>query len=186
MDVKLAVGKSGMMKKVLNQFGEPELADDLIDHWTNVSHADERMAMILRFQQLSLLKKVRITFIAGDVHCCGVGRLFNPDMDGDEHLMYQIVSSAIVNVPPPNGVLSTVNRSAKVYQLNRNTHEEMLDLFEKDVNGKAPATGKKLLGRRNWCAVTREAEALQFSIMVENQHHEHPSVPYSVLVPPMK
>ena len=185
--LKMALGKSGMMKSVLNHFGEPELADDLIDHWTNEAHDEERTMMIKRFQVLSSFKQMRITFLAGDVHCCGAGRFYGHHNETDHHLMYQIVSSAIVNIPPPNAVLSTVHRNAKIIKFDEETREEMLDLFKKDVNGKAPGPGKKLLGRRNWCLVEPmkegAADGVEFSIMVENEDWKMPSVPYKVEVP---
>jgi len=57
-------------------------------------------------QSLALLKKLRVTFLSGDVHCAAVGLLktYSPggrDMDPklDHRYMLNVVSSAIVNTP---------------------------------------------------------------------------------------
>lgn len=186
-NVKMALGKSGMMKSVLNQFGEPELADDLIDHWTNVNHNAERQALILRLQKLSMERRVRVTLIAGDVHCAAVGRFASKDGAMDHHLMYQIISSAIVNVPPPNVILRRLHGNSKVISFDDETQEEMVDLFTTDVNGKK-LSRHKLMGRRNWCDVVGDSAvpgSLVFSIQVENVVWSDPSVAYPVSVPAM-
>lgn len=195
--VKLKMGKSGMMSKVLNDFGEVSLDDDLIDHWTNKHHEQERSDAIARFQKLSADHNMRITFIAGDVHCATVGRLFNPKNEKDQHLMYQVVSSAVVNAPPPTMVLKKVHKScakgnAKPKKYGDSlveTHEEMIELFKTDVDGKsAPAARKKLMGRRNWCSIQVGHDVddeLEFTLMIENEDWQKDTVPYGIKVPPM-
>lgn len=85
----------------VNQFGLPELADDLNDHWTAECHEVERRQFIENLQKIAAAKKIRITFISGDVHCCAAGyfSVKNGAMDPrrDHRYMVQIVSSAIVN-----------------------------------------------------------------------------------------
>lgn len=182
-NLKLQMGKSGLMKGLLNQFGEPELSDDLIDHWTNELHEAERHQAILRFQQIAAMKGIRITFIAGDVHCGGAGRFFGTKPD-DFRTMYQIVSSAIGNIPPPVAVLKMLHKNAKVIHFDHETKEEMLDLFKRDVNGHAAPAGKKLINRRNYCLVDpAEDGGLNFNLMVENEDWKQPAVPYPVHVP---
>lgn len=203
--VKLKMGKSGMMSKVLNDFGEVSLDDDLIDHWTNGHHEKERADAIARFQKLSREGNLRVTFLAGDVHCGTVGRLFNPERETDHRLMYQVVSSAVVNAPPPDIVLKKVHGSCakgnakptKYGDDGVDTHEEMIELFATDVDGEsAPGPGKKLMGRRNWCSIRRasaggggdadaedDEDKLDFCLMVENENWRDPSVPYGVRVP---
>ena len=88
--------------------------DDLNDHWTADVHLQERKAFILRLQELAKTKNLRVTFVAGDVHCCGAGRLAsqNPEIkniEQDHRYMVQVISSAIVNVPPPNAVIRGVH-----------------------------------------------------------------------------
>ena len=74
--------------------------------------------------------------------------------------MYQIVASAIVNVPPPGMVIKLLHDNAKYYVPTMNssqstktpsdTKEEMMELFAKDVDGKPLGNLKKLLPRRNY------------------------------------
>lgn len=101
-------------------FGEPLLLTDMIDHWNSTRHIEERNVFLHRLQDFSLEKSIRITFIGGDVHCAGVGRFATPansvdkvrayyenemivplNAAKDHRLMYQIISSAIANIPPP-------------------------------------------------------------------------------------
>jgi hypothetical protein len=143
-------------------------------------------------QQLSATKSIRVTLLAGDVHCCGVGRLFNATNPTaqDNLLIYQVVSSAIGNVPPPAAVINNVNSSAKVLDAGpANTKEEMLDLFTEDVDGK-PLKKTKLLGRRNYCVIEPQdggssAASLVFTLQVENVPFSAPPKPYSVVIPAM-
>ncbi|KAI9105320.1 hypothetical protein DFS34DRAFT_598929 [Phlyctochytrium arcticum] len=170
--VKKGLGKSGLMSGLISQFGEVDLLDDLIDHWTHPNHLAERTALLERLMDHAQRHHQRISFISGDVHCAGVGRIFHPKFDSSRHnkpfdansqplntqdpfLMYQFVASAIVNIPPPKGVLKMLHSSATTLPVGEGAtgaQEEMLDLFLKDVDGSAIA-GKKLIGRRNWgCA----------------------------------
>jgi hypothetical protein len=126
------------------------LSDDLIDHWTNPCHEKERLFVVQKLQHISKTNGVRVTFAAGDVHCGGFGRLVGTDESRDYRLMYQVVSSAIGNIPPPPAVLSAVHRNAKTSAFDAATKEQMLDVFETDVNSKV-LKNKKLIGRRNWC-----------------------------------
>ncbi len=54
----------------------------------------ERCELISRLQLFSKDRKIRCTFVGGDVHCGAVGRLFSEKGGNDHCLMYQIVSSA--------------------------------------------------------------------------------------------
>ncbi|KAI9501545.1 hypothetical protein BX070DRAFT_175769, partial [Coemansia spiralis] len=133
------LGFIAKQKSIVNIWGEPELSDDMNDHWTSGVHMEERKNFILRLQEFARRHNVRVTFVAGDVHCCGAGRFAsaNPPLppEKDHRFMPQIISSAIMNVPPPNLVIRAVHSSAKTYMLDQNTDEMMYRLFEKDVNG---------------------------------------------------
>ena len=70
----------------------------------NEAHIEERNRALFRFQQLAERKRIRITFFSGDVHCCGISRFQTRTKDAlapihDSRLMYQVISSAIVNIP---------------------------------------------------------------------------------------
>lgn len=63
--VKKAVGKTGLMGNVLNQFGDFELADELRDLWTHESKDLERTYFIRTLQGISQQKGIRMTFFSG-------------------------------------------------------------------------------------------------------------------------
>ena len=74
--------------------------------------------------------------------------------------MYQVISSSIVNAPPPSYVLKLLHTNKALFvpqNGHRSTHapsdtkEDMLEIFGQDVNG-APREQRKLMGRRNYVA----------------------------------
>jgi hypothetical protein len=145
-----------VVKQTNSIFGLPELYDDLLDEWTHEAHINERNHVLERFQEIAQKKKVRITFFSGDVHCCGISRFKTHDKTElapiyDSKLMYQIISSAIVNLPPPRSAIYIAHLvKTKWYPIEK-TEEEMIDFFQR-----LPETGrklmhKKLLPNRNWC-----------------------------------
>ncbi|KAI8987067.1 hypothetical protein BDB01DRAFT_720027 [Pilobolus umbonatus] len=154
------VGKTGALGDIisgqLNKWnGDPELLDDMNDHWTAANHELERKALIERLQQYSRDRSIRVSFLGGDVHCCGAGKLYSKDMkekeEGDPYFMVQIISSAIVNVPPPQALLTVLNQNSGFITFNGNTEERMYNLFKRSPNGNT-RQNKKLMGMRNYCA----------------------------------
>jgi hypothetical protein len=74
--------------------------------------------------------------------------------------MYQIISSAIANVPPPSYMLKMLHNNKVLYipqngQRSTNsvsdTKEDMMEIFLTDVNGTAREM-RRLMGRRNYAA----------------------------------
>ena len=51
--------------------------DDTLDHWDAGSHLKERKAFVKRLQHLARARRLRVSFISGDVHVCAVGRLYS-------------------------------------------------------------------------------------------------------------
>jgi hypothetical protein len=66
--------------------------------------------------------------------------------------MPNVISSAIVNAPPPDTLADILNRRNKVHHLDADTDEDMIPIFTHDTNGK-PRNNKRLLNRRNWCSI---------------------------------
>ncbi|KAG8745089.1 hypothetical protein FRC12_014663, partial [Ceratobasidium sp. 428] len=101
---KGSLGLAGFVNK-FNK--DPELLDDLNDHWTAKSHKKERNWFIERVQEYARNRQIRVTFLSGDVHCAAVGyfktlvrpksRELNPL--NDHRFMLNVVTSAIVNTP---------------------------------------------------------------------------------------
>lgn len=94
---------------------------------------------------------------SGDVHQAGVGKFYsNPKLDiakdKDHRYMPNVISSAIVNAPPPDVLSDVLNKRNKVHHLDVNTDEDMIPMFTHDVDGKT-RNNKRLLPRRNWCSI---------------------------------
>lgn len=64
-EVKKAVGKTGLMGNVLNQFGEFDIAEELKDLWTHESKDLERTYLIRTLQTIASQKGIRMTFLSG-------------------------------------------------------------------------------------------------------------------------
>ncbi|KAG0048204.1 hypothetical protein BGZ83_006808 [Gryganskiella cystojenkinii] len=168
------LGNIAGAKNVVNRLnGEPELLDDLNDHWTAKAHKAERNKFITRLQNLANDRKIRVTFISGDVHCAGMGRFtakVSP-AEKDPQLMYQVISSAIVNEPPPEGVIKLLHFQDKVHVLEGRvkTYEDMYPMFTIDVDGK-PLQNDKLLARRNYSHghFNHHTGGMEITIFAEN------------------
>ncbi|KAJ3394957.1 hypothetical protein HDU92_006422 [Lobulomyces angularis] len=184
--LKKSLGKTGLFKNLINQFGLPELADDLQDHWTHEAHNVERLQFVEIFQRFSERRRIRVTLVAGDVHLALFGRFFNADdpTSLDHRLMYQVTSSAIANIPPPGPVVTSVSSNGtSVHHLNLHTKEEMVKVFEKDVNGND--LNDCCIGRRNYAIVNHQGEDLTFTTLVEPADKDKPCVPYTLIIPPL-
>ena len=124
MDPIKAVGRMGYMGGFLNKFDAGvDVLDDLDNQWTAKSHKDERNWLVQELQDLAAEKSVRITFLGGDVQMAGMGQFYsNPKLgmrkDRDHRYMPNIISSAIVNNPPPDLMADAVNKRNKTHHLD--------------------------------------------------------------------
>lgn len=66
--------------------------------------------------------------------------------------MPNIISSAIVNTPPPDLMADVLNKRNKIHHLDKDTDEDMIPMFAHGVEGK-PRNNKRLLPHRNWCSI---------------------------------
>ncbi|KAK5990405.1 hypothetical protein PT974_08673 [Cladobotryum mycophilum] len=158
--VKKAVGKTGLMGNVLNQFGELDIQEVLKDMWTHDSKDLERTYFIRTLQGIAQQKGIRMTFLSGDVNCAGAGLVHDPTHPGDHKTMYQIITSPIVSAPQSSYVLKMLHNQKTLYvPLNgqksnhevSDTKEDMMEIFHSDASGAAREL-KKLMGRRNYVA----------------------------------
>ena len=158
MDPVKALGRTGLLGGFLNKFdGGVEILDDLDDHWTAKNHKDERNWFIEELQWLAAEKSVRITILGGDVHLAAIGQFYsNPKLkipkDKDHRYMPNVISSAIVNTPPPELMGDVLNKRNKTHHLDEDTYEDMIPMFTHDTDGR-PRNNKRLLPRRNWCSI---------------------------------
>ncbi|EEP82975.1 conserved hypothetical protein [Uncinocarpus reesii 1704] len=161
--VKRAVGKSGLMGGVLNPFGDIDLLDELRDQWTHESKDLERTYLIRTLQGIAHQRNIRMTFLSGSVNCCGAGLVHDPSHPTDHKTMYQIISSSVVNAPPPSYILKMLHGNSKPLYIPLNGHrstpsqptdtkEDMVELFQTDVAGQQREQ-RKLMGRRNYVAI---------------------------------
>ncbi|KXZ50228.1 hypothetical protein GPECTOR_17g865 [Gonium pectorale] len=146
-------------KSPMNIFGEPELMDDLDDHWSADSHEEERRFLIEHLQMLAKYRGCRVTLLSGDVHVAGTGRLVStPRPTGDLELRYdfrympQIISSAIANPPPPTGLLKVLEAFSASGKVNKHTKHQMTRVIRTKVGN----VGKPLENKRNWCEVEEQ------------------------------
>ncbi|EPE03984.1 pro40 protein [Ophiostoma piceae UAMH 11346] len=159
--VKKAIGKSGLMGNVLNNFGEIGISEELRDLWTHESKDLERTYLIRTLQGIAQQKGIRMTFLSGDVHCCGAGLVHDPSHPSDHKTMYQIITSPVVGAPSPTYMLKMLHNNKLLYvpmngHVSTNdvsdTKEDMMEIFQVDASG-APREHKKLMNRRNYLAV---------------------------------
>ncbi|KAI0948563.1 hypothetical protein AcV7_009271 [Taiwanofungus camphoratus] len=199
MNPLVTLGRNGSLglASFVNKFNaDAELLDDLNDHWTAKAHKRERNWFIEQLQAYAKNTHTRVTFLSGDVHCAAVGVLKTLQKGKQEAIppaldhryMLNIVSSAIVNTPPPNGVLMMVsNLATKTHRTMHyaETDESMVPLFDNDPNGRS-AKSKYIMGRRNWCAVRWDTASgdLIFDIRVEIEKGIGRTKGYEIRSPP--
>ncbi|KAM0722331.1 hypothetical protein Q7P37_001772 [Cladosporium fusiforme] len=158
MDPVKAIGRTGALGGFVNKFdGGVEILDDLDDHWTAKHHKAERNWFIQELQELAAEKSVRVTILGGDVHLGAVGQFYSNKRlgipkDQDHRYMPNVVSSAIVNTPPPVMMADVLNKRNKIHHLDPDTDEDMIPMFERDVDG-SKRNNTRLLPRRNFCVI---------------------------------
>lgn len=56
--------KTGLSSHVYNQFGLPDLLDDLLDHWSSKAHEAEKLAMLHMMQDMAAARGIRVSGIS--------------------------------------------------------------------------------------------------------------------------
>lgn len=107
---------------------------------------------------------VRITILGGDVHLAALGRFYsNPTLnipcENDHRYMANVVSSAIVNKPPPQAIANLLARRNKIHHLDHDTDETLLKLFNKDPgqSNKTAAHNQVTMPSRNFAMITENS-----------------------------
>ncbi|KAH8881269.1 hypothetical protein GQ53DRAFT_518189 [Thozetella sp. PMI_491] len=177
--IKFMNKRFGLAGGFINHFdGSVDLLDDLDDHYTAKTHKKERNHFVERLQGIAGEFSVRITILGGDVHLAALGRFYsktslNIPTENDYRYMVNVVSSAIVNKPPPQAIANLLARRNKIHHLNHETDETLLKLFNKD-----PGESNKTAGHNKVTMPSRN-----FAIITENSPNNPPSVTESV--PPL-
>jgi len=144
--------------------GSVDLLDDLDDHYTARTHKKERFFLVQQLQALSAEFSVRVSILGGDVHLAAVGRFYsNPalqiPLSKDHRYMANIISSAIVNKPPPQAVANLLARRNKIHHLDQSTDETLLKFFDKDPgdSNKTAGSNRVTMPSRNYAIITENS-----------------------------
>ncbi|KAI1460508.1 hypothetical protein F4805DRAFT_454930 [Annulohypoxylon moriforme] len=167
--VKFLNRRFGFGGGVFNHFdGSVDLLDDLDDHYTARTHKKERNALVHRLQGLCAEFSVRLTILGGDVHLAALGRFYsNPNLhipvEKDHRYIVNVVSSAIVNKPPPAAIANLLASRNKIHHLDADTDETLMALFDKD-----PGNSNKTRSSNNVTMPSRN-----YAILTENSPNNH-------------
>ena len=92
----------------------------------------------------------------------GAGLVHDPSKPSDHKTMYQLISSPVVNTPPPSYVLKLLHSSQKPLYVPLNgqrstnapsdTKEDMMEIFTNEPDGRQREL-RKLMGRRGYVAI---------------------------------
>lgn len=165
--IKFLNKRFGLAGGVFNHFdGSVDLLDDLDDHYTASAHKKERRELVQRLQSLASEYSVRVTILGGDVHLAAVGRFYsspklNIPIEKDHRYMANIISSAIVNKPPPPAIANLLARRNKLHHLDDETDETLLKLFDKDPGNtsRTASHNRVTMPSRNWAMITENSAA---------------------------
>ncbi|KAL0474275.1 hypothetical protein QR685DRAFT_3856 [Neurospora intermedia] len=181
--VKLLNRRVGFGGSFFNSFdGSVDLLDDLDDHYTARTHKRERNGLILKLQQIAAEFSVRVTILGGDVHLAALGRFYsnpklNIPLEEDYRYIVNVISSAIVNKPPPAAVANLLARRNRIHHLDHDTDETLLKIFDKDP-GDSTKTAKHnqvTMPSRNFAVITENSP--NNGTHLQNGHDFHTSSP---------
>lgn len=195
--------------KQINQFGKVEIADDFRDAWNHSAHRLERDRIVARFQALAERKRIRVTFVSGDVHLGGAGKIYPPEEKGrveksskqtSPKVIYQLISSPVGNIPvATTQALSIGFKGARPQNIN-DSHMKLIRLRQgtpehpvtkiKHGHQKHVKSRHYLLDRRNFGRLQLGAhDALNFTLSTEPIKSRHDlgveHEPYHLIVPPI-
>src|SRR6266850_2344981 len=135
--------------------------DDLIDQWSDYRHQQEREMFVRCLLRFSREKKTRVTLLCGDVHVGALGIIESTrdeDIGSGARIITQLISSAVVNVPPGGLALWAIQLAVGSPQT----------LF-REVTGEIVPIGdglQRIIAERNWLSI-RPAEMPAGGIVAE-------------------
>jgi hypothetical protein len=143
--------------------GHQELEHDLRDHWHSTHHEDERAQLLAKLLNLVRWAGIRPTLISGDVH---VGALGVIEDDTKTPLIYQLISSGIVNANPPGIVQFALRRLFRISH-NRAVPDADTRMIE------FPGTDEILVGNRNFLTLMPNGDAIHARWVVEDDARDY-------------
>ncbi len=185
--MKLLNRRIGFGGNFFNSFdGSVDLLDDLDDHYTARTHKKERNWLIEKLQGVCAEFSVRITILGGDVHLAALGRFYsNPRLgipvEQDFRYIVNVISSAIVNKPPPAAVANLLAHRNKIHHLNHSTAETLLKLFDRDPGDcqKTAAHNNVTMPSRNFAMITENSPNNAPGNIPNGDAHNQPPLPPS-------
>lgn len=146
--------------------GAQELEDDVRDHWTSRPHREERLRLIHRLLAFARIANCRITLLSGDVHIAATSTISanQATSDNNVEVINQLISSAIVNAPPPATALFFLNHVASwKEEIDRNIIGEMKAF---------PNSSDRFIAKRNWLSLQPDdASRIWVQWHVEGESH---------------
>ncbi|KAK6462553.1 hypothetical protein DFJ63DRAFT_287464 [Scheffersomyces coipomensis] len=177
LPIRALASKGVINHGLVNEFdGDVEVLDDLNDHWCSKYHKKERNKLIQDLMSFGSENGLRITILSGDVHLAAIGRFkskfhhhlhahrligehkeelihHNQDVtdfpESDPRLMFNVISSAIINGPPPDAMANLLNARSSIHHYNRDTDEDMVPIFVNEPTGEI-RSNVQFLNKRNW------------------------------------
>jgi len=91
-----------------------EVEDDLLDHWRSELHNAERLKLFGKLFSFARKNDTRVSLISGDVHIGALGVIEDVKNIGKSNTasIPSLITSAIVNVPPPSALISVLSTNA--------------------------------------------------------------------------
>lgn len=154
--------------------GGQDLEDDLRDHWTSRPHKEERVRLIHRLFAFARKENCRVTIVSGDVHVAAVSTITaNSSTDSSNvNVINQLISSAIVNSPPPATAMFFLNHVATWKEdIDRNIVGEMKTF---------PNTSTTFIPKRNWLSLQADSQNRLWAKL----HVEGEQFPYVKVIHP--
>lgn len=154
----LYLSKKGIIAPgLVNDFdGEVELLDDLNDHWCSYHHKKERNKFMGELIEFGKQHDVRITILSGDVHLACISRFRGDDEasfrspQNDPNFIINLISSAIVNTPPPDGMVKFLSSRTKKHLFDKSVKEDMIPLFKFEPDMKNQRVHDMFMNKRNY------------------------------------
>jgi hypothetical protein len=174
--IKFMNKRFGVAGGFINHFdGGVDLLDDLDDHYTARTHKKERHELMNMLQFLAETYSVRVTILSGDVHLAAIGRFYSHPrlqvpMAKDHRYMVNVISSAIVNKPPPGAVANLLARRNKIHHLDETTDETLMSIFDKDPgeSSKKANWNQVTMPSRNWAMITECSTSAHTSVFPQH------------------
>lgn len=91
--------------------------------------------------------------------------------ENDPRLIFNVISSAIVNAPPPDAMATLLNKRSGIHHFNQDTDEDIVPIFVKDVDGSLRAN-HQFLNKRNWSDLVLAKQSVKYKSLIAGTAEE--------------